>query len=227
MKKNPESICLVSGGMDSLVTAAIAYSENPHLAFLHVNYGQKTETKELECFHAIADHYHVAKEFRKVIDLAFLKDIGGSSLTDQKISVKKFKGDSQEIPDSYVPFRNSIIISMAVAWAEILKAKKIYIGAVDEDSSGYPDCRPSYYLAMNNLIKEGTTQGNCQIITPVITMSKKDIVLKALELKAPLEKTWSCYKREDQACGECDSCALRLRGFLQAGLTDPLIYSKF
>lgn len=220
------AICLVSGGMDSLVTAAMANEAHEHLAFLHLNYGQKTEEKELECFHKIADHYQVPKELRKIIDVTFLSQIGGSSLTDDNIDVKKFKGDSDEIPDSYVPFRNTHIVAMAVSWAEVIGAKKVYIGAVEEDSSGYPDCRPSYYKAYNALIKEGTKDGDIEIITPVIQMKKEQIIAKAVELKAPLESSWSCYARGDQACGECDSCALRLRGFERAGISDPIDYAK-
>jgi len=222
--KNNLSIVLVSGGMDSLVSAAIAHKENPSLAFLHLNYGQKTEDKELDCFHKIADHYNVDKKYRKIIDVTFLKEIGGSSLTDDSISVKDFKGDSEEIPDSYVPFRNTHIIALAVSWAEVLGAQKIYIGAVHEDSSGYPDCRPSYYEAYNKLIKEGTKEGNIEIITPIIHLTKDKIIQKGLELKAPLEYSWSCYKENELACGVCDSCALRLRGFEKAGLKDPISY---
>jgi len=225
MKSNDLAICLVSGGMDSLVSAAIASQKHKHLAFLHLNYGQKTEQKELECFHKIADHYSVDPSLRKIIDVTFLRQIGGSSLTDDSIDVKKFQGDSDNIPDSYVPFRNTHIISMAVSWAEVIGAKKIFIGAVHEDSSGYPDCRPSYYKAFNALIKEGTKAGDIEIVTPVIDMKKEDIVKKAVELKAPLNYSWSCYARNDQACGECDSCALRLRGFQKAGIEDPLSYA--
>ena len=220
------AVVLVSGGMDSLVSAAIASDNHDQLAFLHLNYGQNTENKELECFEKIADFYNVDPAFRKIIDISFLKQIGGSSLTDEKIEVKKYHGDSEEIPDSYVPFRNTHIVSMAVSWSEIIGAKKIYIGAVEEDSSGYPDCRPSYYKALNNLIKEGTKEGDIEVITPVIHLKKYEIVRKALDLKAPLEFTWSCYAREDKACGECDSCALRLRGFQMAGAVDPIEYIK-
>lgn len=218
------AVVLVSGGMDSLVTAAMAYETTKDLAFLHLNYGQKTEAKELECFHKIADHYHVAPNLRKIIDVSFLKQIGGSSLTDDGIDVKKYKGDSAEIPDSYVPFRNTHIVSMAVSWSEVLGAKKIFIGAVYEDSSGYPDCRPSYYKALNALIKEGTKDGDIEVITPVIMMKKEEIVKKAIELNAPLQYSWSCYARGDKACGVCDSCALRLTGFQKAGLEDPIEY---
>ena len=160
MKSKELAVCLVSGGMDSLVTAAIAATKHERLAFLHLNYGQKTEKRELESFKKIAVFYNVAPSHQKIIDVSFLKQIGGSSLTDDTIDVKKYKGTQEEtnheIPDSYVPFRNTHIISMAVSWAEVVGAKKIYIGAVYEDSSGYPDCRPSYYEAMNALIKQGT-----------------------------------------------------------------------
>lgn len=218
------AVSLVSGGMDSLVTAAIAIKENHDLALLHLNYGQKTEKKELQCFHQIADFYSVPKSLRKVIDVTFLRQIGGSSLTDDQIDVSNYKGESEHIPSSYVPFRNTHLIAMAVSWAEVLGAKKIYIGAVFEDSSGYPDCRPSYYQAYNQLIKEGTKDGDISIVTPVIHLKKEQIVQKAIELKAPLNLTWSCYAREDQACGICDSCALRLRGFEKAGVEDPIPY---
>jgi len=218
------AIVLVSGGMDSLVTAAIAHHHHHPMAFLHLNYGQKTQEKELQCFHKIADYYHVPSHFRKVIDISFLSQIGGSSLTDQSIKVKKYRGDTEEVPDSYVPFRNTHIISMAVSWAEVLGAKKIYIGAVDEDGSGYPDCRPSYYKALNALIKEGTKEGDIEVITPVIKMKKFEIVQKAIELKAPIKWSWSCYANSDKACGICDSCALRLRGFSQANIDDPIDY---
>jgi 7-cyano-7-deazaguanine synthase len=220
------AVVLVSGGMDSLVSAAIANESHDQLAFLHLNYGQNTENKEQECFEKIADFYNVDPALRKIIDISFLKQIGGSSLTDEKIEVKKYHGDSEEIPDSYVPFRNTHIVSMAVSWSEIIGAKKIYIGAVEEDSSGYPDCRPSYYKALNNLIKEGTKEGDIEVITPVIHLKKYEIVRKAIDLKAPLEFTWSCYAREDKACGECDSCALRLRGFQMVGAVDPIEYIK-
>ena len=220
------AIVLVSGGMDSCCTAAIAANNHEHLAFLHLNYKQRTERKELECFNKIADHYNVPKNLRKIIDISFLAQIGGSSLTDQNIDVKKYKGDTEEIPDSYVPFRNTHIISMAVSWAEVISAKKIYIGAVEEDSSGYPDCRPDYYKAINNLIKLGTKDGLIEVITPLISLSKKDIINKTFELDAPIEHTWSCYDKNEKACGVCDSCALRLRGFEQAGKEDPIEYEQ-
>jgi 7-cyano-7-deazaguanine synthase len=220
------AIVLVSGGMDSCCTAAIAAAQHKNLAFLHLNYKQRTEKKELECFNKIADHYDVPNNLRKIIDISFLAQIGGSSLTDVNIDVKKYQGDTEEIPDSYVPFRNTHIISMAVSWAEVIGASKIYIGAVEEDSSGYPDCRPSYYSAMNELIKQGTKDGIIKVITPLIKLTKKEIINKTLELNAPIGSTWSCYDKEDKACGVCDSCALRLRGFEQAGKVDPIDYEK-
>jgi len=212
--------------MDSLVTAAIANTKHERLAFLHLNYGQKTEKRELKSFHDIAEFYGVPESHRKIIDVSFLKQIGGSSLTDDSINVKNYEGDKEVIPDSYVPFRNTHIVSMAVSWAEVIGAKKIFIGAVYEDSSGYPDCRPSYYKALNALIKEGTKDGDIEVITPVILMKKEEIVKKAVEMKAPLELTWSCYSSEDKSCGICDSCALRLRGFQKAGIEDPLPYHQ-
>jgi len=224
IKSNDLAVCLVSGGMDSLVTAAMANEAHHQLAFLHLNYGQRTEKRELQSFNLISDHYQVPKQLRKIIDISFLKQIGGSSLTDDSIEVKKYRGESEEIPDSYVPFRNTHIISMAVSWAEVIGAKKIYIGAVFEDSSGYPDCRPEYYAAFNHLIKMGTKAKEIEIVTPVIYLKKEEIVKKAIELNAPLEMSYSCYESNDKACGTCDSCALRLRGFQKAGIADPIEY---
>ncbi|MCY4524066.1 MAG: 7-cyano-7-deazaguanine synthase QueC [Halobacteriovoraceae bacterium] len=225
-KKPGLAIALVSGGMDSLVCAAIAQTQWQKTAFLHLNYGQKTNQKELQCFHAIARHYNIPDPLKKVVDAGFLGLIGGSSLTDKKIPVKKHIENQNQIPDSYVPFRNTHIIALAVSWAEVINAKRIYIGAVHEDSSGYPDCRPSYYKAINNLIKEGTKEGDIQVETPIIHYKKQDIVKAALELQAPLELTWSCYDNSDLACGVCDSCVLRLKGFHLADASDPLAYSK-
>jgi len=202
----------------------MAKKRHKNLAFLHLNYGQKTSHKERDCFDQIADFYEVDKRHQKIIDMTFLSQIGGSSLTDSRIEVTKFDGDSDLIPSSYVPFRNTHIIAMAVSWAEVIGAQKIYIGANYEDSPGYPDCRPSYYEAYNKLIKEGTKDGLIEVITPVIMMKKSEIVQEALNLKAPLELTWSCYARADKACGECDSCALRLRGFKELGVKDPINY---
>lgn len=219
-----KAIVLMSGGMDSLVCAGLAVEKKHHVSFLHMNYGQKTSDRERKSFDLIAEFYHIAPNDRKVIDMTFLSQIGGSSLTDNSISVKTYQGDSNVIPDSYVPFRNSIILSLAVSWAEVVGATKLYIGANHEDSPGYPDCRPSYYEAFNKVIKEGTKAGNIEILTPVISMKKRDIVLKGQELKVPFALSWSCYKSGDKACGQCDSCALRLRGFKEAGINDPIDY---
>lgn len=216
------AIILVSGGMDSLVTAAIAAKEH-QLAFLHVNYGQRTQTRELKAFNDIADFYNVRE--RLVVDISYLAKIGGSSLTDNSIEVSKADLASKEIPTSYVPFRNANILSIAVSWAEVLIAKKIYIGAVEEDSSGYPDCRQVFYDAFNKAIELGTKPGSgIEIVTPIINMKKSEIIKKGAVLDAPFRLSWSCYKNEDKACGECDSCALRLKGFQQAGLVDPIDY---
>lgn len=217
-------IVLLSGGMDSLVCAGLATKEHTNVFALHMNYGQKTSTRERKSFDEICHFYKIGNEKQKIIDMTFLKQIGGSSLTDDSISVKKFEGDSSVIPDSYVPFRNSIILSLAVSWAEAIGATKLYIGANHEDSPGYPDCRPGYYEAFNRVIQEGTKAGDIKIITPVISMKKKEIVEQGQKLKVPFQLSWSCYKSSHKACGQCDSCALRLRGFKEAGITDPIDY---
>lgn len=218
------AVCLVSGGMDSCVTAAIAANENPELAFLHVSYGQRTEARERRAFDELADHYGVAK--RLVVSIEHLKQIGGSSLTDQDIPVTEANLASREIPTSYVPFRNAHLLSIATSWAEAIGAARIYIGAVAEDSSGYPDCRPEFYEAFQRAIDVGTRpETRVEIVTPVIHLRKSEIVRRGLELAAPLELTWSCYKAEDKACGRCDSCALRRRAFQDAGVADPIPYA--
>jgi 7-cyano-7-deazaguanine synthase len=219
-----KSIVLVSGGMDSLVCAGLAAQSGDELHFLHMDYGQKTSRRERKSFDDIADFYHVPQNHRKVIDMNFLRQIGGSSLTDESITVKNYSGDSDTIPDSYVPFRNTIILSLAVSWAEVMDATLLYIGANHEDSPGYPDCRPSYYKAFNHVIKEGTKAADITVLTPVISMKKKEIVLKGKDLKVPFELSWSCYQSSTKACGKCDSCALRLRGFREAGMIDPIEY---
>jgi 7-cyano-7-deazaguanine synthase len=217
------AICLVSGGMDSCVTAAIAHSENDELAFLHVSYGQRTEQRERRAFEALADHYDV--KLRLVISLEHLALIGGSSLTDPTIAVTPADLTAQSIPSSYVPFRNAHLLAAAVSWGEVIGANAIYIGAVAEDSSGYPDCRPEFYVAFQNVIDLGTKpETNLIVRTPVIGLKKFEIVKRGLELGAPLELTWSCYQSSDLACGNCDSCALRLRAFREAGVTDPIPY---
>jgi len=207
--------------MDSCVTAAIASNDNDSLAFLHANYGQRTENRELQSFHDIADHYKVQEKL--IIDMTHLNSIGGSCLTDRNIAVPDANLENTQIPISYVPFRNANILSAAVSWAEVIKANSIYIGAVEEDSSGYPDCRKSFYDAFEKTISEGTRpETHIKIITPIIELGKKDIVSKGIALNAPLHLTWSCYKMEDTPCGKCDSCALREKGFQEAGVTDPL-----
>jgi len=218
-------VVLVSGGMDSCVTAAIAARESDELAFLHVSYGQLTEARERKAFNDIADHYGVEK--RLDISIEHLAKIGGSSLTDETIKVTKAALDSKEIPTSYVPFRNANMLSIAVSWAEVIGANAIYIGAVAEDSSGYPDCRPEFYEAFQKTIDTGTKPDTrIEIRTPIIDRSKAEIVKKGIELDAPLHLTWSCYRAEEFACGTCDSCALRLRGFEQAGVKDPIKYQE-
>jgi 7-cyano-7-deazaguanine synthase len=209
--------------MDSCVTAAIAGQVSQELAFLHISYGQLTEERERKAFNDIADHYGV--ERRLDISIEHLAKIGGSSLTDNKIAVTEANLESTEIPTSYVPFRNANMLSIAVSWAEIIGAHAIYMGAVAEDSSGYPDCRPEFFAAFQSAIDEGTKPETViEIRTPIINLSKADIVERGIELEAPLHLTWSCYRSGSAACGTCDSCALRLRGFAQAGVEDPIPY---
>ncbi|MEP6707314.1 MAG: 7-cyano-7-deazaguanine synthase QueC [Pyrinomonadaceae bacterium] len=218
------AVCLVSGGMDSCTTAAIAREENSELAFLHVSYGQRTEARERRAFEQLADYYGVTT--RLTVSIEHLAKIGGSSLTDLAIPVSTADLSSQEIPTSYVPFRNAHLLSIATSWAEVLGAQWIYVGAVAEDSSGYPDCRPEFYAAFQRAIDTGTRPGTkVQIVTPIIEMRKSQIVRRGLELSAPFELTWSCYQASEQACGHCDSCALRLRAFREAGAEDPIPYA--
>jgi len=218
------AVCLVSGGMDSCVTAAIAGEENEELAFLHVSYGQKTEAREHRAFVEMADHFGVAK--RLTVSIEYLKEIGGSSLTDAGIPVAEADLTSRKIPTSYVPFRNSHLLAIATSWAEAIGARRIYIGAVAEDSSGYPDCRPEFYEAFQRAIDAGTRpETKIEIVAPVIHLGKSEIIRRGLELGAPLELTWSCYQAEERACGRCDSCALRRRAFQEAGVPDPIAYA--
>ncbi len=217
------AVCLVSGGMDSCVTAAIAANEVRELAFLHVSYGQRTEAREHRAFEELADHFGVQR--RLVVSLEHLAKIGGSSITDYTINVASANLSSNEIPNSYVPFRNAHLLAVATSWAEVIHAQTIYIGAVAEDSSGYPDCRPEFYEAFGRAISVGTKPDTkITIRTPVIYMKKSEIVKLGKKLDAPLSLTWSCYKMSERACGECDSCALRLRAFRAAGETDPVPY---
>lgn len=203
----------------------MAAAENDELAMLHISYGQRTEERERRAFNEIADHYNVA--IRLDVSIEYLAEIGGSSLTDPSIDVSEADLDSTKIPTSYVPFRNANMLAIATSWAEAIGATSIYIGAVAEDSSGYPDCRPEFYQAFQKVIDTGTRPESCiEIRTPIIHFSKAEIVRKAVSLNAPLHLTWSCYRSSEQACGTCDSCALRLRGFEQAGIADPIDYAN-
>ncbi|MBX7060981.1 MAG: 7-cyano-7-deazaguanine synthase QueC [Pyrinomonadaceae bacterium] len=216
-------IVLVSGGMDSCVTAAAAREECSEVGFLHISYGQLTERRERKAFNDIADHYQIGK--RLDVSIEYLAKIGGSSLTDRAMTVGEADLANTDIPNTYVPFRNGNMLSIAASWAEVLGANAVYVGAVAEDSSGYPDCRPEFYAAFQAAIDAGTKpETRIEIRTPIIHLSKAEIVKKGIELGAPLELSWSCYRSEDLACGTCDSCALRLRGFEVAGLTDPILY---
>jgi len=220
---NELAIILVSGGMDSCVTAAIAKQENQKIVFLHISYGQRTERRERQAFDDIADFFAIEK--RLAVSIEYLAKIGGSALTDTNIEVAEANLESKEIPTSYVPFRNANMLAIATSWAEVLPANRIYIGAVSEDSSGYPDCRPEFYAAFEKTIEVGTKpETKIKIVTPIIELSKAEIVRKGIELNAPLHLSWSCYRNEDAACGTCDSCALRLRGFERAGAADPIKY---
>ncbi len=219
----PSAVALVSGGMDSCVAAAIGAAEYD-LAFLHLTYGQRTERRELKAFHDIADAMGVSR--RLAVRMEHLAQIGGSSLTDAAMTVEHADLGRPGVPSSYVPFRNAGMLAVAVSWAEVLGARAVIVGAVEEDSSGYPDCRRSFFAAFQRVVEEGTRPGSdITILTPVIGLSKSDIVLRGAAIRAPLHLTWSCYQREDVACGKCDSCALRLRGFARAGIADPIPYA--
>jgi len=222
--KKKLAIVLVSGGLDSCVTAALADQEY-ELAFLHVNYGQRTATRELKAFEDIAKHYNVKR--RLLADSSYLKTIGGSSLVDVTIPIEKSNISTIHIPSTYVPFRNTHLIAIATSWAETIKAQAIFIGAVEQDGSGYPDCRQKYFQIFEQLIEEGTRpETHISLITPIIELRKSAIIRKALELNAPLHLTWSCYQESREACGLCESCLLRLRGFNEAGVEDPITYCK-
>jgi 7-cyano-7-deazaguanine synthase len=230
MSDQQKAVVLLSGGMDSCVSAAIAINTHgaENTALLHASYRQRTQLRERRSFDEIADFYDV--KLRLVADLNYFLSIGGSALTDTKIPVPENELDSNAqhgstIPVTYVPFRNAHFLSIGVSWAEAIGAAAIYIGAVAEDSSGYPDCRPEYYRAFQELIRMGTRpEAQIEIVTPVIQMKKDEIIRKGLALKAPLQLTWSCYQGEELACGTCDSCLLRLRAFAKAGVRDPIAY---
>ncbi len=220
----PRSVVLLSGGMDSGVCAALAARET-EAAALHVSYGQRTEARERRAFQQICERLGIRR--RLEVRNEVLRLVGGSALTDSRIDVPE-AGEQigqAEIPVTYVPFRNAHFLAAAVSWAEILGANRVYIGAVEQDSSGYPDCRPAYYRAFNEVVKAGTREGNIEVVTPLIAMRKAEIVKLGLELGAPFDLTWSCYSREDTACGVCESCVLRLRAFSEAGGQDPIPYA--
>ena len=217
-----KAIVLVSGGMDSCVTTSIASKQFSKLALLHVNYGQLTQERELQAFKDIQKFYSIKDSL--IIDMCQFNIIGGSSLTDSNIPVTKADLNNKKIPSSYVPFRNANILSFAVSWAEVINAKSIFIGAVEEDSSGYPDCRRSFFDAFEKAIDKGTKNDTkIKIETPLIHLSKKEIILKGVELGAPLHLSWSCYKNQEIPCQNCDSCALRKRGFKNAKIKDPIL----
>jgi len=217
------AVVLLSGGMDSCVCAALAARDHDAAA-VHVSYGQRTEARERESFFAICERLRIRD--RLVVRNQALRAIGGSALTDPEIAVPESDTPGREIPVTYVPFRNAHFLAVAVSWAEVLSAGQVYIGAVEQDSSGYPDCRPAYYEAFNQVVKAGTREGTIVIVTPLIGLRKHEIVRLGLELGAPFDLTWSCYSREDQACGVCDSCRLRRRAFEQAGVRDPIPYAE-
>ncbi len=213
---------LLSGGMDSCVCAALAARDHDAAA-VHVSYGQRTEERERQSFLAICRRLNIYDKLMVRNDA--LRAIGGSALTDEEIAVPNAESVGQGVPVTYVPFRNAHFLAVAVSWAEVLEAEKVYIGAVEPDSSGYPDCRPAYYEAFNQVVKTGTKEGRIEVVTPLIAMRKAEIVRLGLEIGAPFDLTWSCYSREDEACGECDSCVLRLRAFAAAGVKDPIPYA--
>lgn len=226
MPAKPVAVVALSGGLDSCVAAAVARAEGFDLALLHADYGQLTEARERQAFEAIAGFYGVAPERRLVIPFANLKLIGGSALTDPAIPLPEGDLERQGVPVSYVPFRNAHLLATAVSWAEVLGAPAIYVGFVEEDSSGYPDCREVFLRAFEEAANLGTRPGTrLSLRAPLIHLKKSEIVRRGMDLGAPLRLTWSCYQGEREACGRCDSCLLRLRGFQQAGVADPIPYA--
>src|SRR5579864_4601583 len=221
--KKTRAVVLLSGGMDSCVCAALAVRDHDAAA-LHISYGQRTEARERQSFLEICDRLSIRD--RLIVRNEALKLIGGSALTDENIAVPESHLAGRDVPVTYVPFRNTHFLAAAVSWAEVLGANRIYIGAVEQDSSGYPDCRPAYYQAFNEVIRAGTKDGTIEILTPLIRLRKTEIVQLGLELGAPFDLTWSCYENETTACGVCESCVLRLRAFEMAGLSDPIPYSN-
>jgi len=218
----PLAVVLLSGGMDSCVAAAIA-REGHEMALLHLGYGQRTEERELRAFRDIARHWGVARTLESRFD--HLKAVGGSALTDATRDAVAARRSGSPVPDTYVPFRNTHLLSLAVSWGEVIGARRIVIGAVEEDGSGYPDCREEYFAAFNRMLRLGTRpETDLEVVTPVLHMSKADIVREGIRLGAPLHLTWSCYTGSEVACGVCESCLLRLRGFAGAGAVDPIPY---
>ncbi len=220
------AVISLSGGLDSTVTAAIARSEGFELALLHADYGQRTEERERRAFTEVADHYGVPASRRLVVDFAGLRAIGGSALTDTTIALPEGDLARAGVPASYVPFRNAHLLSAATSWAEVIGAEAIFVGFVEEDSSGYPDCRESFLKSFEATANLGTKpETHIAFHAPLIHLRKSEIAKRGLELKAPLHLSWSCYQGKDKACGRCDSCLLRLRGFKEAGVADPILYA--
>lgn len=219
----PLAVVVLSGGLDSCVTSAVALDMGYDLGLLHINYGQLTEQREKEAFEKIADYYGIAR--RLMVDIKYLTDIGGSSLTDKSMDVETGGVNKDILPSTYVPFRNGNILSIAVSWCEVIGASDIFIGAVEGDSSGYPDCTQIFYDKFNEMLAVALSKDRAvKVSAPLIHMTKAEIVKKGTELSAPLDLTWSCYQNEILACGVCDSCRLRRKGFEDAGVEDAVIY---
>ena len=223
--ERPLAVVLASGGMDSCVVLALA-ARDYRVAALHATYGQRTAARELRAFEALADFYQVPPERRLVVDLSHLAAIGGSALTDRSVAVPEGEPSKDAIPPTYVPFRNANLLAVAAAWAEVLGAQKVFYGAMEEDSSGYPDCRGAFVEAFNRLVAVGTRpETHLEVVAPLLHLSKGEVVRLGLKLGAPFHLTWSCYQGEEVACGRCESCRLRLKGFREAGATDPIPYA--
>ncbi|PHY90003.1 7-cyano-7-deazaguanine synthase [Campylobacter vulpis] len=222
MKK---ALCVISGGMDSTLCAYLAKKEGYEIIALHFDYHQRTENKERKCFHQICEHLGVLKRY--VLNASFLKDIGGNALVDENFAVPKNSLHESTLPITYVPFRNGVFLSIAASLAEKEGCEALYIGVVEEDSSGYPDCSEDFIKKAESFINEGTSGGfKLSIKTPLVHLNKAEIVSLALKENVPLELTWSCYESENEACGACDSCLLRLKGFEKAGVKDRIKYQN-
>ena len=226
MAEGSLAVVLASGGMDSCVLVALAAREH-EVAMLHANYGQRTMARERRAFHDVADHFRVPPERRLEVDLGYLAAIGGSSLTDPAMPVPEGQLGHEGIPSSYVPFRNANLLSVAASWGEVLGARALYFGAMEEDSSGYPDCRGAFVEAFNRVLELGTRpETQLEVVAPLLRLTKAEVVRLGLSLGAPFHLTWSCYQDDAVACGRCDSCLLRLRGFREAGAEDPIPYAE-